>query len=166
MRRPWIAALEPPFLDVHAARWVPGDAIELRDDARRFESWEHSVANRLGLGAAVDYALALGVDAIAARVVALAASLREQLVGVRGLRLHDLGVERCGIVTFTIDGVDAYELAARLACGAASTSRCRRSTSPATTSRRAGSTRSRARRCTTTTPRTSSTALVAALRAA
>ena len=40
----------------------------MRDDARRFESWEHSVANRLGLGAAVDDALALGVDAIAARV--------------------------------------------------------------------------------------------------
>ena len=108
------AGLEPPFLDVHAAQWGPGDQVVMRADARRFESWEHSVANRLGLGVAVDYALALGVDAIAARVFALAGSLRDQLARVPGLTLHDLGQEQCGIVTFTIDGVDVYELAARL----------------------------------------------------
>jgi cysteine desulfurase/selenocysteine lyase len=107
-------SLEPPFLDVHAAHWVSDDTIVVRDGARRFESWEHSVANRLGLGAAVDYALALGVDAIAERVVGLGQRLREQLATVPGLTLRDLGRERCGIVTFTIDGVDPYELAARL----------------------------------------------------
>jgi len=108
------ADLEPPFLDVHAARWAPGDEVVMRADARRFESWEHSVANRLGLGAAVDYALALGADAIAARVCALADSLRDQLARVPALTLHDLGRDRCGIVTFTIEGVDVYALAARL----------------------------------------------------
>jgi len=114
VRRSRLAGLEPPFLDVHAARWAPGDRLEVRDDARRFESWEHSVANRLGLGAAVDYARALGADAIAARIESLASSLRAQLLEIPGLTLHDEGVERCGIVTFTIDGVDVYELAARL----------------------------------------------------
>jgi selenocysteine lyase/cysteine desulfurase len=114
VRREWIERLDPPFLDVHAAQWAPGDEVVARADARRFESWERSVANQLGLGTAVDYALALGVDAIAARVIALAASLRDQLLEVPGLTLHDRGVERCGIVTFTIDGVDVYELAAAL----------------------------------------------------
>jgi selenocysteine lyase/cysteine desulfurase len=114
VRRSWLDALEPSFLDVHAAQWGPGDTLTMRADARRFESWEHSVANRLGLGAAVDYALALGADAIATRVRELAESLRTQLASVPGLTLHDPGVDRCGIVTFTIDGVDVYELAARL----------------------------------------------------
>ena len=114
VRRPWIARLDPPFVDVHAAQWAPGDELVVRADARRFESWEHSVANRLGLGAAVDEALALGLDAISTRVLALGASLRERLRAVPGLTLRDRGVEQCGIVTFTIDGVDPYESAARL----------------------------------------------------
>ena len=44
----------------------------------------------------------------------LAASLRAQLADVPGLTLRDEGVERCGIVTFTIEGVDVYALAAQL----------------------------------------------------
>jgi selenocysteine lyase/cysteine desulfurase len=93
---------------------VSGNTIQLRDDARRFESWERSVANQLGLGAAVDYALALGLDVISMRVAALAARLRDQLGSVPGLTLRDLGTEHCGIVTFTIDGVDPHALATRL----------------------------------------------------
>jgi selenocysteine lyase/cysteine desulfurase len=114
VRRDRIAELEPPFLDVHAAQWVGEHEIAIRADARRFESWEHSVANRLGLGAAVDYALAIGIDAIATRVTDLAGNLRAMLASIPKLTLHDLGVEQCGIVTFTIDGVDPYALAARL----------------------------------------------------
>jgi selenocysteine lyase/cysteine desulfurase len=114
VRDEWIERLDPPFLDVHAAQWAAGNRVVPRRDARRFESWERSVANQLGLGAAVDHALELGVEAIASRVIALAATLRDRLRTVPGLTLHDRGVERCGIVTFTIDGVDEFELAAVL----------------------------------------------------
>jgi selenocysteine lyase/cysteine desulfurase len=114
VRRPWIEQLEPPFVDVHAARWTGSDTFTVRADARRFESWEHSVAGRLGLGAAADHTRALGADAIAARVVALGASLRTQLADVRGVTVHDLGRERCGIVTFTLEGVDPFALAGSL----------------------------------------------------
>jgi cysteine desulfurase/selenocysteine lyase len=114
VHRSWLDRLEPPFLDVHAARWDAGNMIEMREDARRFESWEHSVAGRLGLGAAVDYARGLGAEPIWARIAALAAGLRERLATIHGLTMHDLGRERCGLVTFTLDGTDPYELAARL----------------------------------------------------
>ncbi len=114
VRRPWIERLDPPFVDVHAARWTGTDSFVVRADARRFESWEHSVAARLGLGEAVDQARALGVDAIAGRVVALGASLRAQLTDVPGVTVHDLGRERCGIVTFTAEGVDPFALAGSL----------------------------------------------------
>jgi len=116
VRRDWIERLDPPFVDVHAARWTGADTFDVRVDARRFESFEHSVAGRLGLGAAVDEALAWGIDAIAARVVGLARALREHLVDVPGLVLRDLGRadDRCGIVTFTVDGLDPFTIASAL----------------------------------------------------
>jgi selenocysteine lyase/cysteine desulfurase len=115
VRRALTERLEPPFLDVHSARWAAADRIEIRADARRFETWECSHACRLGLGAAVDYALALGSTAIETRVLALGASLRDRLSReVAGVQLHDLGQERCGIVTFTVDGTDPHALAASL----------------------------------------------------
>jgi selenocysteine lyase/cysteine desulfurase len=114
VRRDWIERLEPPFLDVHAARWVRDDAIEIRADARRFESWEHSVANHLGLGAAVEYALALGADAIAERVTMLGDTLRARLTEIPGVTLHDRGRQRCGLVAFTVAHEDPFALAARL----------------------------------------------------
>jgi len=116
VRREWIERLDPPFLDVHSARWTGTETFEVRGDARRFETFEHSVAGRLGLGAAVDEALGWGLRAIADRVQVLAAALRERLVTVPGLVLRDLGAEgeRGAIVTFTIEGVDPFTIATAL----------------------------------------------------
>jgi cysteine desulfurase / selenocysteine lyase len=112
-----LEALEPPFLDLHSASWVSPREYRMRDDARRFELWESYVAGKLGLGKAVDYTLGWGIEDIARRVVHLAGSLRTQLDSIRSVRTHDLGVRRCGIVTFTKDGIDpsviVRELAAR-----------------------------------------------------
>jgi selenocysteine lyase/cysteine desulfurase len=57
VRRSILDQLEPPLLDLHAAEWVTPDRYVMRDDARRFENWETNVAGKLGLGAALDYAL-------------------------------------------------------------------------------------------------------------
>jgi selenocysteine lyase/cysteine desulfurase len=64
VRRATLQALEPPMIDHFAAPWVSRDAYRLRDDARRFETWENNYAARLGLGAAVDYALDIGIGPI------------------------------------------------------------------------------------------------------
>ena len=103
-------ALEPPFLDLHAAEWRPDGSYRIRPDARRFENWETNIATKIGLGVAVDYALAWGLEAIRARVRALAADLRERLDAMPGVHVHDLGEERCAIVTFSVDGHAAAEV--------------------------------------------------------
>ena len=107
MQRDWIERLEPPFLDLHAAEWVAPDRYEIRKDARRFENWESYVAGRLGLGAAVDYALAIGMKAIEADLTAKAASLRKDLAAIPGVAVHDLGRKKGGIVSFTKQGHSA-----------------------------------------------------------
>jgi selenocysteine lyase/cysteine desulfurase len=110
VRRERLAELEPPFIDLYAARWTARDEYELRPDARRFEGFEANVAAKLGLGAAAEYALGWGLDAIWTRVRELAGALRERLSAIPGVVLRDLGPEPCGIVTFTRHGVDPRAL--------------------------------------------------------
>jgi selenocysteine lyase/cysteine desulfurase len=110
VRRAILDRLEPPLLDLHAATWVARDRYTIRPDARRFENWETNVAGKLGLGVAVDYALGWGIDAIEARVNGLAERLRESLVRIPGVANRDLGARRCGIVTFTVEGLRASEV--------------------------------------------------------
>ena len=114
--------LEPPFLDLHAAEWVAEDRYELRPDARRFESWEASVAGRLGLGAAVEYALSWGMPAVERRVSGLAEQLRQKLAALPSVHVHDRGRRRCGIVTFSVAGLPATTVAERLRAGGINTS--------------------------------------------
>ena len=114
VQRDWIERLDPPFLDLHAARWTARDTYEVRADARRFENWECYVAGRLGLGAAVDYALGLGLGAIRDRVTPLADALRARLADIPGVRVTDKGAVRCGIVSFVKDGETSEALQRRL----------------------------------------------------
>ena len=108
------AGLEPPLLDLHSATWTSADSYRVREDARRFESWEAYYAGRIGLGVATDYALDLGLDAIQERVTLLADTLRRRLRALPGVHLHDRGAQQCGIVTFTVDGHDSHRIAEEL----------------------------------------------------
>jgi cysteine desulfurase/selenocysteine lyase len=110
VRRDLLTRLEPPFLDMHAATWVARDRYEIRPDARRFENWETSAALKLGLGAAVDYAMGWGLEAIRERAWSLAATLRRALSAMPGVTLRDMGATKCAIVTFTVEGRDPDEI--------------------------------------------------------
>ncbi|MGI8770629.1 MAG: aminotransferase class V-fold PLP-dependent enzyme [Acidobacteriaceae bacterium] len=101
VRRSLLPQLEPPLLDMHAAEWTTRESYRMRDDAKRFEAWESSAACRLGMGRAVEYALDLGLERIAARVQQVAAELRAQLHETPGITVQDRGRVQCGIVTFT-----------------------------------------------------------------
>ncbi|MFE6612028.1 aminotransferase class V-fold PLP-dependent enzyme [Amycolatopsis sp. NPDC057786] len=107
--------LSPPMLDLHAATWVTRDSYEVRPGTRRFESWECNYAAKIGLGTAIDYALGWGLPRIRDRVYHLADGLRDRLGAIRGVEVRDVGSERCGITSFTAEGLSGEEIKAFMA---------------------------------------------------
>jgi cysteine desulfurase / selenocysteine lyase len=122
VRESWIGRIEPPLLDLHAAEWTAPDRYEIRDDARRFENWETDHASRLGLGAAIDYAMEIGVPDTWERLQDLARRLRTELGAIDGVEVRDKGAVKGGIVTFTVDGYESERVSAALAAAHVNTS--------------------------------------------
>jgi cysteine desulfurase / selenocysteine lyase len=115
VREDWIDRLDAPMLDNTGANLLSADRYALRGDARRFEMFESSIAGKLGLGAAVDYALDWGLEEIGQRLAHLARVLRERLAAVPGVTVRDKGARKCGIVTFDVAGVSAPDVKMALA---------------------------------------------------
>ena len=115
MRRALLLQLEPPMIDHFAAPWTSTGAYSLREDARRFETWENNYAARLGLGVAADYARSVGLDAIQSRCRSLATRLREGFSDIKAVTLHDLGRDQSAIVSFSIRDQDIREVLAAAA---------------------------------------------------
>ncbi|MGI9384445.1 MAG: aminotransferase class V-fold PLP-dependent enzyme, partial [Methyloligellaceae bacterium] len=114
VRKAMLDRVEPAIIDHTGACWAAPDRYELRADARRYESFEHAVALRLGLGVAIDYAERLGIEAIRNEVRARAQTLREELAGLPGVTVRDIGSEKSGLVTFSHDETGAAELAEKI----------------------------------------------------
>ncbi|MDB5031110.1 aminotransferase class V-fold PLP-dependent enzyme [Mucilaginibacter sp.] len=103
------------FMDGFSTPTVSVDDYKVRPDARRFELYEKSRALTLGLGKAVEYALDIGVDRIWQRIQLLAGFMRQELRKIDGITVHDFGAEQCGIVTFSVAGIDSAAVKSKLA---------------------------------------------------
>jgi selenocysteine lyase/cysteine desulfurase len=107
--------LDPYVAEIRSATWDGAGGFTWAPGARRFETWENSYANLIGLGSAVDQALDVGLDAVAARTAALAERLRDGLDELPGVSTHDLGQRRGAIVTAKLDTIESEGAAAALA---------------------------------------------------
>ncbi|MEE8576260.1 MAG: aminotransferase class V-fold PLP-dependent enzyme [candidate division Zixibacteria bacterium] len=106
--------LDPPFIDMRAATWTGQNTYEMASGSRRFENWESYVAGRVGLAAALEYAMEIGLPNIEERVSHLARYLRTKLSEIDGVVVRDLGERKCGIVTFESTFEQPAQLARRL----------------------------------------------------
>jgi len=95
--------LEPLFIEMRGATWVAEDRYQPVATAKRFEEWELPYAGVIGCAVATRYALAVGLDAIAARAPMLGARLRSRLETIPGVRVLDRGPRLAASVTFAVD---------------------------------------------------------------
>lgn len=114
IRSKFLETLNPGFVDVSSGPLVEGK-VELRKDARLFETSEAPISLLLGLGEAIALASELGVEAIQARIAFLATRLRKGLACIPGVTVRDLGTKQSGLVSFTVEGISASVVRSKLA---------------------------------------------------
>ncbi|WP_454839329.1 aminotransferase class V-fold PLP-dependent enzyme [Pseudomonas hormoni] len=116
VRPGFLERLVPGHLDVLSAPW-DGESFSVRDDARRFETSEVSVALLAGLANALEEFNRLGATRIRQRIDGLCRHLRERLGTISGLTLHNLGDtdQQSGLIAFTLKGWDSVDLKQQLA---------------------------------------------------
>ena len=112
---------------------VGGSSIDLTDSlefgyqpgAARFEFWESNVASKMGLGAAVHYALDVGMTTIEEKCCQLGAELRTRLCSIDGVEVFHDNIDKkglsmskqCGIVVFGVQGIDSSRIKTSLLDG-------------------------------------------------
>lgn len=78
----------------------------------KFEAGTPSIAEAIGLGAAVDYLCSIGMDKIHQHEQAITAYALERLAEVSGLRVYGPPAEQKGAVAaFTLEGIHAHDTA-------------------------------------------------------
>ena len=81
----------------------------------KFEAGTPSIAEGIGLGAAVDYLQAVGMDWVRAHERELVAYAYARLSEVEGLRILGPGPDqRGGLISFTLEGIHPHDIAAIL----------------------------------------------------
>jgi len=76
----------------------------------KFEAGTPDIAGVIGLGAAIDWFVRVGIDAIAAHEHALLAYATEALRGIPGVRLIGTAREKASVLSFVMDGVHPHDI--------------------------------------------------------
>jgi cysteine desulfurase/selenocysteine lyase len=80
------------------------------DVPQRFEAGTPNIAGVVGMAAAIDYVLDIGLDTIYAHEHALLAHATEQLSALPGIRLVGTAAEKAGILSFLVKGIHPHDL--------------------------------------------------------
>ena len=76
----------------------------------KFEAGTPPIAAAIGLGAAVDYLLGIGMDAIAAHEHELLNYATEQVNNLPGVRIIGTAKNKAAVLSFTVDGVHPHDI--------------------------------------------------------
>ncbi|MBW7970557.1 aminotransferase class V-fold PLP-dependent enzyme [Bradyrhizobium sp. BR 10289] len=106
---------DPPVLSQAGSSWTAIDSYATRADARRFETYEFSVAGRLGLGAAITHVLQHGIENIRDLIRARLVRIHAGLTAIPGVTVFEDDAAESAFLTFTTDALAPAELNDHLA---------------------------------------------------
>jgi len=89
---------------------VSFEGTEFKDIPYKFEAGTPAIEAAVGLGAAIDYVLGLGLESIAAHETELLAYATRALRQVPGLRLVGTAREKCSVLSFVMDGAHPQDI--------------------------------------------------------
>jgi cysteine desulfurase/selenocysteine lyase len=90
---------------------VTVDAITYNDPPHRFEAGTPAIVQAIGLGAALDYMRGIGLHNIAAHEAKLRDHAMQRLSEINSLRIFGRAREKGAIVSFTMEGAHAHDVA-------------------------------------------------------
>jgi len=109
-RHELLAAMPPWQGGGDMIRTVSFERSTWADAPQRFEAGTPNIAGAVGLAAAIDYVLAIGLDRIAAHEHRLLVHATEAVQRIPGLRLLGTAREKAGILSFLVDGIHPHDL--------------------------------------------------------
>ncbi|MFO1089422.1 MAG: cysteine desulfurase [Hyphomicrobiales bacterium] len=92
-------------------REVTTDTITYADPPHRFEAGTPAIVQAIGLGAALDYMMQVGREAIGRHEAELLAYATDALRGINTLKFFGTAREKGAILSFTMDGAHAHDVA-------------------------------------------------------
>jgi len=114
-KRALLEAMPPFFGGGEMIREVTTQGSTWNDVPFKFEAGTMNIADAIAFGAAIDYVLAIGMDAIHAHGTSLAAAAMTALREIPGITIYGPPpAERGGIVAFTVAGIHAHDVAGAL----------------------------------------------------
>ena len=111
-RREFLERMEPFNLGGHMIRKVQFEETTWGDLPHKFEAGTSPIAEAVGFGAAVDYLLEVGLEAIEQYEHDLVAYALERMAAVPGIQMYGPPPERrAGIAAFNMDGIHPHDVA-------------------------------------------------------
>jgi cysteine desulfurase/selenocysteine lyase len=104
IRREHHAGMRPFIGGGDMIRHVGRDSVTYNDAPHKFEAGTPAIVPTIGLGAAIDYLEALGMDAIAAHERTLRDYAQERLAGLNWLHVQGNSASKGAIFSFTMEG--------------------------------------------------------------
>jgi cysteine desulfurase / selenocysteine lyase len=105
----------PPFLGGgEMIKEVSFEGTVFNDPPHKFEAGTPNIAGVIGLGAAVDYLSAIGMDKIATREQELLEYATRELSKIPGLNIIGTAKEKAAVISFHLEGAHSHDLATLL----------------------------------------------------